>query len=349
MKTLLFIGMEFHKKTRSADFLLELLEQEFRVTQCLLDVYAESPYSAFSAVAGTYDVLICWQVMPSRQMLDRYFSFRHAAFFPMADDCPSPSKPEKWYPYRDFNIICFSSTLGVSLKAAGFSARSIRFFPAPREVADWGDPQSVFLWARRKVINCRLAEQLLSNVVVRTMHIHKTPDPGESFITPSEDSSIEYRYSSWFSKKEDMQKEMERSAFYISPRKKEGIGMSFLEAMAMGRCVVAHDHATMNEYIEHGKTGFLFDLKNPKALHIEDVRVVQRRAHQFIREGHETWEKEKHHIAGWLVEPVRTSRFRLALKLVLRFFQNPGKTIKVLGVDRQLLAERRKKQTKKFG
>jgi glycosyltransferase involved in cell wall biosynthesis len=143
------------------------------------------------------------------------------------------------------------------------------------------------------VINCRLADQLLANAGIRTMHIHKTPDPGESFIPPSEDSLIQYRYSSWFSQKEDMQKEMERSAYYISPRKKEGIGMSFLEAMAMGRCVVAHDHATMNEYIEHGKTGFLFDLENPKPLHMEDVRAVQRRAHQFIREGYEVWEKEK--------------------------------------------------------
>ena len=34
--------------------------------------------------------------------------------------------------------------------------------------------------------------------------------------------------------------------------------MTFLEAMAMGKCVVAYDDATMNEYIEDGETGVLF-------------------------------------------------------------------------------------------
>jgi glycosyltransferase involved in cell wall biosynthesis len=186
------------------------------------------------------------------------------------------------------------------------------------------------------VINCRLAEQLLSNAGIRTMHIHKTPDPGEAFIPPSEDSPIEYRYSTWFPQKEDMQKEMERSAYYISPRKKEGIGMSFLEAMAMGRCVLAHDHATMNEYIEHGKTGFLFDLEKPEAFDIKDVRAIQRDAYQFICEGHAAWEKEKHKIADWVTEPLRISRSRMGVGLALRFFKNPGNTIKVLWADSHL-------------
>lgn len=34
--------------------------------------------------------------------------------------------------------------------------------------------------------------------------------------------------------------------------------MVFLEAMAMGKCVVAYDDATMNEYIHNGEDGILF-------------------------------------------------------------------------------------------
>ena len=34
--------------------------------------------------------------------------------------------------------------------------------------------------------------------------------------------------------------------------------MAFLEAMAMWRCVVANDDATMNEYIKNGENGILF-------------------------------------------------------------------------------------------
>src|SRR6202012_2876394 len=37
----------------------------------------------------------------------------------------------------------------------------------------------------------------------------------------------------------------------------EGVGITFLEAMARGCAVVAYDAPTMNEYIESGKTGVL--------------------------------------------------------------------------------------------
>ena len=60
---------------------------------------------------------------------------------------------------------------------------------------------------------------------------------------------------------EEMTIDMLKSTIYIASRPYEGIGMSFLEAMADGRCVVAHDNTTHNEYIEHGKNGFLFDME----------------------------------------------------------------------------------------
>ena len=52
--------------------------------------------------------------------------------------------------------------------------------------------------------------------------------------------------------------------------------MAFLEAMAMGKCVVAHDDATMNEYIVDGESGLLVDFDRP--VRIAPERVARARA-----------------------------------------------------------------------
>ena len=43
------------------------------------------------------------------------------------------------------------------------------------------------------------------------------------------------------------------SDVFISPRKQEGIGMSFLEAMSLGKYIIAINDSTMNEYILNKK------------------------------------------------------------------------------------------------
>ena len=52
--------------------------------------------------------------------------------------------------------------------------------------------------------------------------------------------------------------------------------MAFLEAMAMGKCVVANDDATMNEYIKDGENGILFscDVLKP----VSEVVISRARA-----------------------------------------------------------------------
>ena len=57
--------------------------------------------------------------------------------------------------------------------------------------------------------------------------------------------------------------------------------MGFLKAMAMGRCVIAPNTPTMNEYIEDGINGFLYDLRNLSPLKIENVREIQKNAENY--------------------------------------------------------------------
>jgi glycosyltransferase involved in cell wall biosynthesis len=62
---------------------------------------------------------------------------------------------------------------------------------------------------------------------------------------------------------------------FIAPRRKEGIGMAFLEQMAMGKCVISHNEATMNEYIISGETGILVDMSNPRRILADEIKHVR--------------------------------------------------------------------------
>ena len=72
MKKLLFIGHEFHKKTKSSDFMKELLAEKYDVESFYIDPYKISE-TDFNQITGkTFDLLILWQVMPSLKKLRKY-------------------------------------------------------------------------------------------------------------------------------------------------------------------------------------------------------------------------------------------------------------------------------------
>lgn len=134
------------------------------------------------------------------------------------------------------------------------------------------------------------------------IHLHKAMDPMQSFIKPDEETEKKITYSEWFDTADEMRSIMQESAFYIAPRQYEGIGMSFLEAMAMGRCVVAPDYPTMNEYIKDGENGILYNLDDIKPVTIDDVRRIQKNAYNYITNGYNEWTSRKQEILKWIEE-----------------------------------------------
>ena len=330
-KRLLYIGMEFHVRTRSVDFLLELFGTKYEIVRCDIDFSLEDPYSQLSLIEDKkFDVLVCLQVVPPFRLLEREFTFRNKVYFPMYDACPSIKKPEKWYFFRDFQIISFSKTLGDGLKSIGFCSHSIQYFPKPIHCDDLGEPDSLFFWNRNEKINLNTVACLFSSSGLKKVHVHKVLDPGRKFIDSERAKSFKLSFSDWYETKEEMLKDIQTAAFYMAPRKKEGIGMSFLEAMAMGRCVIAPDYPTMNEYIKHGETGYLYDFKKPKNLQIKNIREMQKNVIQYMEKGYEKWESRKVDILKWSNEPVKVSKIKFTKALYIRFLRNPYKLTKFL-------------------
>ena len=335
-KRLLFIGFSFHEKTKSADFMIELLNDQFEVQVCNVDLFIRDPFNALEFFAGHYDVLVCWQVMPTAEALMRQITFKHGVLFPMADGCPNVKKTEKWFRFRNFQIVCFSKQLHVQLTTAGFSSHYFQYFPEPKPVEDWGNPNSAFFWIRRQEVNCELVEYITRCIPVNHIHVHQAVDPGTSYTPPESKDNIGYTFSNWMPKKEELTRIMSESSLYIAPRLKEGIGMSFLDAMAMGRCVIAVNHTTMNEYITHGVNGLLFELHPKSPISSADIRKLQKNAHETIKQGHLRWQRDQPRLIELIQEKPAMRKMSMLLCMIKRGFKNPYKVLRSVMQERNM-------------
>jgi len=139
-----------------------------------------------------------------------------------------------------------------------------------------------------------------------SFHVHVAGDPGfppvESPPQPDLDA-FNATTSTWFEQRSDLERMVRRANVYFAPRLAEGIGQSFLEAMARGQCVVAPDNPTMSEYIVHGVNGLLYDPHNPKPLDFSDVARIGEQARRGTIAGRSRWRAKEPAIIDFVLMP----------------------------------------------
>lgn len=299
-KRILYLDLPYHKKTKSSVFVLDLLKKYYDV-----DVYYYEPTlnivrEMHEILNIEYDFLVCWQVMPEDYVLS-HINYNRGVFFPMYDNVVGMPE-EIWERFRGFLIISFSRELYRYLLSKGFLAKYIQYFPMPphREIENWGHMDSLFFWQRVNNIDADYILDMCAGLGLRKIYLHNAVDPGHEFKEITYSGGYDIVYSSWFKEKKDMLDVMGKAAYYAAPRMYEGIGMSFLEAMALGRCVIAPDYPTMNEYIVDGETGLLYHYDRPQLLSSFDVRKIQKNAFEYISEGYMRWTQDKNQIVEWM-------------------------------------------------
>jgi hypothetical protein len=295
---LAYIGHSYHEKTKSSAFFLEHLRQYFDVEVILDREWSGVPLPDLSFLDDRYFGVVFFQTQPTRNLL-RQIGNENVIFVPMYDSIVGRGY-RYWRQFRELKIVNFSSTLHTKLLKWGFDTMYIQYFPKPSAFTG-GSANEIFFWQRVSRIDVSVIARLFEGESVK-IHIHKALDPHE---IPGEDAGydeegLEITSSSWFDTREEMLDVVRRKGIYVAPREHEGIGMSFLEAMAMGKAVVAVDSPTMNEYIEHMKTGYLFDLERPEKIDFSTVHEVQRNAHERVCDGYQAWESSRHRIVDFI-------------------------------------------------
>lgn len=231
---LLFIDHECHKKTRSTEFFLEILRRSFRIEELYYSQHYRA--GAESEMSG-HDGAVIWEFPVSRKRF--YFPGKVNVFVPMYDNEWASFWQWKRIAWSGMGVISFCDKVSVHARRCGIkNILDVRYFPDPTAFPQaQGDLKRVFLWERGE-IDRATAERL---------------------FPPSQGYVFDVKKADEFLDRDAYLERLSKCGIVIAPRRKEGIGMAFLEAMAMGKCVVANNDATMNEYIKNGETGILFE------------------------------------------------------------------------------------------
>ncbi len=295
-----FIDHSYHYKTVSSSFFMQMMRQFGPVTVLWDSQWNGGKFPSVEKIneAG-FDTLILWQIMiyhdPEKL---KNLDCKNIIIIPMYDDIHAD--PDALFlRYRDFRFVSFCRDLQQRFDRLGLQSRYVQYFMDPAALPYREDPFTElhgFFWQRTNDITWDHIRKLVDGSGFTSFHLHLALDPiWYREVLPSEEEMERYHItiSRWFEKKEDYMEVLSRANVFFTPRLYEGIGMPVIEAMTMGKLVVAPDHPTVNEYITHGVNGLLYDTGNPEPLDFSDARAIAVKARTCCIEGAEKWEASK--------------------------------------------------------
>jgi hypothetical protein len=288
-----FVDHSYHRVTRSSRFFTDVLEEAADVTQLHADTWrGGARVTAHDIDALHADAVVFWQSLP---YLAELVKLRTPAIWaPMYDSAiHRPSVHWRLLARTGLRILSFCRTLSGLARGYGIPVLDVTYFPDPAASATvHGDdgPVRIFLWDRGD-IGFHHLKGLVDSRDVRCTMLRSAPDPGlrASRLTVGDREAYKVREISGPLSRERHLELLSTCDVFLAPRRLEGIGLSFLEAMALGLAVVAPDRPTMNEYIEHRVNGYLYDPRVPARLDLRDVRSVGARARRCVEDGHRAW------------------------------------------------------------
>lgn len=308
-----YIDHSFHKKTLSTRFLTEILHRYGHAVDYFWDEsWAGGGHVSWGSVKN-HDVVIMFQAYSP--ILEQYYRTLHpnVIFIPMLDQFgiwkgPLFDLSRFWEPFQGSKVISFSSAVHAISVGAGIASHHCRYYQPVANV-DLSCMQGLhgFFWLRREEqISWKTVRTLISKTNFDSFHVHLAVDPGSSEPElPSCEDIDQYRItmSTWFKEKNDLYKVLEKANVFFAARMEEGIGQSFLEAMARGQCVVAPNNGTMNEYILHGINGLLYESTDPQPLTFNSVQALGRAGRESVSIGQRSWQEGEERLVRYILTP----------------------------------------------
>ncbi|HLK14975.1 MAG TPA: glycosyltransferase [Fimbriimonadaceae bacterium] len=286
---LLMLDLPFHEHSRSSDFMLELLGRRFDVAREYLSAQ-DDPACLAAVRKHKPDVLVLFQI-----------DFSPAAL-------TEANVPTVWVPMYDNINRQFDDRFVAAARMreclfvlSRIHADQATFWNLPHHAAIYYPPMEpapdfdvgnnrVLFWYRGPIQPADVAGALTSipnlEVVIKhdpdPTHVHVRRDDGalaphvvevfEGFLPKAEYAAL-----------------VGSCGLYVAPRKAEGIGLSFLEAIARGAAVLAYDAPTMNEYMSHGVDGWLFGDGRVAPIDAGSISTVRAASYERALKGRDAW------------------------------------------------------------
>lgn len=260
-KRVLYIDHSFHKKTTSTQFMLEAFQRVANVDEYWDDSWQDgAPFDPRQYDKPEPDLVVLFQTEPTPELF-RYWRCPIVAI-PMLDS-PYSWAADLCLKATNSTVIAFGKKQAEMYERKGIRVIRLRYAcdPPAQKTPHAGGLRG-FFWERGPV-RWEHIKKLLGDSPLEALLVKQAPDPNfkASEISDADIEKYRIRFVEPWGSKEDYWKLLSTCDVYFAPRPLEGIGMGYLEAMSMGLVVVAPDGATMNEYIEHGKNGYLYSLQ----------------------------------------------------------------------------------------
>lgn len=296
----LYLAHYYHSKTQSNSFLLDLLSKRFEVTHEGIDPDSASLLEKCANIClERYDLIVLFQVEFLLGIVKGLCPAAKVICVPMYDACGGA--PDSYFELlRGTLVLNFSSTLHIRCTQLGINSCFWKYYPVPLIERIPGTSQDncnqflrIMLWVRRPSdINVEILNRLFHGYLIEHIHIHWSPDSGESLpdkIDRQLDNlCLSHSITTWFKEKNDYLSELRKCNVFIAPRNYEGIGQGFLDAMANGLAVFAHNAPTHSEYIINWHNGVLFDASSGKVdLSLSQLQSIRLRSLNFVKAGYE--------------------------------------------------------------
>lgn len=308
---LVFVGHSYHQKTRSTVFLRELLAREFSVTELWDESWRPgmAPPSADAINRLQPQHIVFFQLLASRAALRR-IRCRNITWVPMHDNIDYAARHWTRLHGAGIKVLSFSGATQRFFGSLGFHGLKTQYFPEPAPDSERVglDEPEVFFWVRKRETDWSTLKALLGDVRPRRIVMRFAPDPGEQPALPDADDVHRYNidiHNGWLAP-DQYRRLLKGCNLFMAPRRLEGIGMAALEAMAAGIVVIAADRPTMNEYVRHGVTGYLYDPDRPAPLRLRHLEEMAQLLRQELSAGRRCWLQDQDRILDFVRAPCAT-------------------------------------------
>jgi hypothetical protein len=305
-----FIESECHQKTQSSLFFKEILSKKYELVILLDNSQNTSNLLKIEEInKQNFDVIIFWQFIKEPSYVNR-INCKNIIWIPMYDaEIVRKFKKIRLPLYASLNlkIISFSKALTDLFHKNKFAnILNVQYSPennTKKSLSTCKDGLNIIFWQRTQIINWPIIKKIIGHSKINKIIIKTNLDDGHNrHSSPTKEEIKKYNIEfndDWLDDKQYIEL-LKQNDLFFEPRKYEGIGMGFLDAMSYGIPVVSPDKPTMNEYIKDKYNGYLYDITNPKSIDFSEINNIKNNLNNYLSENHKKWLMDQENIINFI-------------------------------------------------
>ena len=289
--TLAFVDNIFHQRTMSSDFFKKLIAAHFELINFWDRTSQKGPRIDTDTI-NRHEYVVFWQRLNTIAELEKITS--KIIWVPMFDSISFDYLFWKNLSLLPIKVLCFSKAIYNQCLKFGIESLYVQYFSEPKWKNDdfATRAKTLFFW-NRGAVSFEMVKKIIDPSSIEQLIYLSRPDPNYKTenLTPEDKEKFKIRVIEMDFKESRTEyfDLVHKSGIYVAPRKKEGIGLSFIEAIGYGSVVLAYNDGTMNEYIRHGYNGYLFDENTKEVLDFSSLSEISKNSRRVAEEGYKKW------------------------------------------------------------